>query len=243
MLRGDGDFGGGSVARIDHGERHPGERRRLGRRRRGVARLDRRASPPPGRSGTDDRRRAAARRLQRLAPTARLAAGTFPARSPSRASGCDRVEAAEIQRLLRVEGRHPRARVVVYGDARTRSGRCDAACELGQGGVRVYEDGWTEWAADERLPVERLPNYDKLVHTDWLRELLDGGQARGRAPGALPPLPRELRRPRGVRGEPPPRRALPRHQLAGEPGRLEPAHRRRSSRPRCARSASPTTRR
>ena len=26
------------------------------------------------------------------------------------------------------------------------------------------------------LPIERLPNYDKLVHTEWLRELLDGGQ-------------------------------------------------------------------
>ena len=29
--------------------------------------------------------------------------------------------------------------------------------ELGHTGVRVYEAGWAEWAADESLPVERLP--------------------------------------------------------------------------------------
>ena len=40
--------------------------------------------------------------------------------------------------------------------------------------------------------------------------------------GTLPALPRELRRPRGVRGEPPPGRPLPRHELARGPGRLEP---------------------
>ncbi len=46
--------------------------------------------------------------------------------------------------------------------------------ELGHAGVRIYEGGWAEWAADETVPVERLPNYDKLVHTEWLRQVLDG---------------------------------------------------------------------
>src|SRR5204863_297548 len=36
------------------------------------------------------------------------------------------------------------------------------------------QPGRAEWAADETLPVERLPNYEKLVHTEWLRRLLDG---------------------------------------------------------------------
>ena len=29
------------------------------------------------------------------------------------------------------------------------------------------------WAADDRLPVERLPNYERLVHPDWLRHVLE----------------------------------------------------------------------
>src|SRR5205809_429341 len=36
--------------------------------------------------------------------------------------------------------------------------------------------GWPEWAADATLAVDGLPNYDKLVYTDWLRQLLDGGR-------------------------------------------------------------------
>jgi 3-mercaptopyruvate sulfurtransferase SseA len=38
--------------------------------------------------------------------------------------------------------------------------------ELGHTDVRLYERGWAEWAADVTLLVERLSNYDKLVHTD-----------------------------------------------------------------------------
>jgi thiosulfate/3-mercaptopyruvate sulfurtransferase len=47
---------------------------------------------------------------------------------------------------------------------------------LGLAGVRVYDPGFAAWAGDPRLPVERLANYDKLVHIDWLREVLKGGR-------------------------------------------------------------------
>ncbi|TML22764.1 MAG: hypothetical protein E6G28_04260 [Actinobacteria bacterium] len=47
--------------------------------------------------------------------------------------------------------------------------------DLSHTGIRTYEEGW-EWAAHETLSLERLPKYDKLVHTEWLREVLDGGQ-------------------------------------------------------------------
>ena len=50
--------------------------------------------------------------------------------------------------------------------------------EVGFDDVRAYEE-WVAWAADERLPVERLPNYERLVHPEWLRDVLDGG---GRKP-------------------------------------------------------------
>ena len=48
--------------------------------------------------------------------------------------------------------------------------------ELGHTGVRRYA------AADETVPLERLSNYDKLVHPGWVRDLLAGAQ-----PEAAPP--------------------------------------------------------
>ena len=47
--------------------------------------------------------------------------------------------------------------------------------------MRIHEHDWAAWAADEGLPVERLANYEKLVHPDWLGQVLDG-----RLPEAAP---------------------------------------------------------
>jgi molybdopterin synthase sulfurtransferase len=47
---------------------------------------------------------------------------------------------------------------------------------LGHTNVRVYTEGWKGWAADVTLTAERLKNYEKLVDTEWLRELLAGGR-------------------------------------------------------------------
>jgi molybdopterin synthase sulfurtransferase len=85
------------------------------------------------------------------------------------------VEAAEVHKLLGVKGVLDRETIVVYGygaaEGRALRTRLE---ELGKHDVRLYESGWATWAADESLPIDRLPNYDKLVHTEWLRELLDG---------------------------------------------------------------------
>jgi len=95
------------------------------------------------------------------------------------------VDDAEVERLLHSKDIVPSRDVVLYGDndedvsaVRTR------LTDLGHTGVRTYEQGWAEWAADDTLPVERLPNYDKLVHTEWLRQVLDG-----RRPEAAPAGP------------------------------------------------------
>ena len=84
---------------------------------------------------------------------------------------------AEVERLLESKNIVPSREVVLYGSAaddvsavRTR------LTDLGLADVRVYEHSWEEWAADDALPVERLPNYEKLVHTEWLRRLLEGEQ-------------------------------------------------------------------
>ena len=87
------------------------------------------------------------------------------------------VDDAEVERLLASKGVVPSREVVLYGDRaedvlalRTR------LAELSHTGVRIYQEGWVAWAADDTLPLERLPRYDKLVHTEWLRQVLDGGR-------------------------------------------------------------------
>jgi molybdopterin synthase sulfurtransferase len=82
---------------------------------------------------------------------------------------------AEVERLLQSKDIIPSRETVLYGNGGDDVLAVRARLtDLGLAGVRTYEHGWAEWAADETLPVERLPNYDKLVHTDWLRRLLDG---------------------------------------------------------------------
>ena len=72
-----------------------------------------------------------------------------------------------------------RRTVVVYGhdawDAWTFALRLEARGHA----VLIFEAGWADWAADESLPVERLPRYDRLIHTDWLHELIAGGRPEG----------------------------------------------------------------
>jgi 3-mercaptopyruvate sulfurtransferase SseA len=86
------------------------------------------------------------------------------------------VDAVEVERLLESKDIVPSREVVLYGDDADVSAVRTRLTDLGHAGVRTYEQGWAEWAADETLPVERLPNYDKLVHTEWLRQVLDGGR-------------------------------------------------------------------
>jgi len=92
------------------------------------------------------------------------------------------VDDGEVERLLASKGIGPGREVVLYGDGeeavlalRTR------LAELIHTGVWLYEHRWNEWAADMTLPVERLANYDRLVHTEWLQQVIDG-----RRPEAFP---------------------------------------------------------
>ena len=85
------------------------------------------------------------------------------------------VDAAEVQRLFDSKGIVAERDVVLYGDDATDA--AELAAKLTDEGierVRVYDAGWAAWSADTSLPVERLPNYSRLVHTEWLRGLLAG---------------------------------------------------------------------
>lgn len=87
----------------------------------------------------------------------------------------ERLGAADAHDTFADKGILAADRLIVYGD-----GTADAIAlatvlvDAGAPDVRVLEEGFATWAANSTLPVERLPRYEALVHTEWLRALLDG---------------------------------------------------------------------
>ncbi len=86
------------------------------------------------------------------------------------------VDDAEVARLLHEKGVVPGQEVVLYGHPADVAAVRTRLADLDHQRVRVYEAGWDEWADDETLPVERLPNHHRLVHTEWLAQMLGGGR-------------------------------------------------------------------
>lgn len=87
------------------------------------------------------------------------------------------VDSVELERILRTSGLVHDRPIAVYGyGAEDATPLAAHLVEAGFEDVRVYEPGWSAWAADPDLPIDRLPNYDRLVHIDWLREVLAGGR-------------------------------------------------------------------
>jgi 3-mercaptopyruvate sulfurtransferase SseA len=87
----------------------------------------------------------------------------------------DSVDEAEIERLLDAKGIVAGREIVIYGDGPDDAAKLAAKLEsLGIEGARVYDAGAAGWAADETLPIDRLPRYESLVHIAWLRDVLDG---------------------------------------------------------------------
>ncbi|HEV7604807.1 MAG TPA: rhodanese-like domain-containing protein [Candidatus Limnocylindrales bacterium] len=87
----------------------------------------------------------------------------------------DSVDEVEIERLLDSKGIVPGREIVIYGDGADDARALAAKLEtLGIEGARVYEDGLSGWAVDESRPLDRLAHYDKLVHIEWLRDVLAG---------------------------------------------------------------------
>jgi molybdopterin synthase sulfurtransferase len=89
------------------------------------------------------------------------------------------VEAAEVERLLRSKGITSHRSVVLYGDGGSDdvTGLAGWLEATGHHQVRILDDGWAAWAADETLPVDKLPLHERLVHIGWLRRVLAGEPA------------------------------------------------------------------
>ncbi|MEX1170275.1 MAG: rhodanese-like domain-containing protein, partial [Chloroflexota bacterium] len=84
------------------------------------------------------------------------------------------VDEAEIERLLQAKGVMSGREIVIYGDGLEAAAFTARLNGLGIEGSRVYEAGFTAWAADDSLPIERLPKHESLVHIEWLRQVLEG---------------------------------------------------------------------
>ena len=83
------------------------------------------------------------------------------------------VEEAEVQRLLHEKGVGRGRTIVVYGDGLEDASAVAARLAgLGHDDVLVAEPGFAAWAADDSLPIERLPNHEKLVHPGWVSRLI-----------------------------------------------------------------------
>jgi thiosulfate/3-mercaptopyruvate sulfurtransferase len=95
------------------------------------------------------------------------------------------VDEPEVARILEEKGVVPGRAVALVGysadDVAAVEGRLR---EIGVDDVRALEGGAQAWATDPTLPIERLPNYDRLVTIDWLKDVLAGG-----APEAAPTGP------------------------------------------------------
>ncbi len=50
----------------------------------------------------------------------------------------------------------------------------DILKSLGYEKVLTYDVGIIEWAADESLPMDKLPRYEKLVYPAWVNDLIHG---------------------------------------------------------------------
>jgi len=86
------------------------------------------------------------------------------------------VDDPEIERLLREKGIVDRNEIAVYGQDGSDAGRLVSRLASAGLRARALDAGFGAWAADPSLPVERLPRYDKLVHIEWLGQVLAGGR-------------------------------------------------------------------
>ena len=164
--------------------------------------------------------------------------GHVPGAGALPAEWLPRLDDDDLRALAAGHGLGAGTRTVLYGhdDADVEALAERLAGATASPGSSRLAAGFADWAADERLPTGAPAQLSPSWSTpNGSRELLAGGRPEAAPAGHVPALPRQLRRARGVRRGPPPRRALPGHELAGEPGRLEPP---RARGPDAARSAA-----
>ncbi|MBA2380699.1 MAG: sulfurtransferase [Chloroflexi bacterium] len=103
--------------------------------------------------------------------------GHIPGAVAFPAAWLDSVDPAEIARLLAGKQVNIERDVVVYGQDDAEADKVATALEArGLGSPRILAGGFAAWAADDDRPVDRLVHHERLVHIEWLGQLLAGGR-------------------------------------------------------------------
>jgi molybdopterin synthase sulfurtransferase len=103
--------------------------------------------------------------------------GHIPGAVAFPAAWLDGLDAPEVERQLTRKGIVAGREIAVYGTGLDEVQRFVAG--LGRFGIdtaRVHEEGFGAWAADPSLPVDKLARHDRLVHIEWLGQVLAGGR-------------------------------------------------------------------
>ena len=128
------------------------------------------------------------------------------------------VDETEIRRLLLDKGITPDRTVVVYGDGAGDAAALEARLAgLGHTDVLRYDAGFPPGPPMSACRSSACQTTTSWSMPEWVRQLVAGERPDTYNGRPFPAVPRQLRSSRGVRGRPPPRRPLPRHQLAGVP--------------------------
>ena len=93
------------------------------------------------------------------------------------------VDETETAKLLDQKQVTPDRSVVLYGSDEAAEALAARLAAHGHPDVSIYADGYAAWAADLSTAVDRLPNFDKLVTTDWLAAFLAGEDVEARPAG------------------------------------------------------------
>lgn len=112
--------------------------------------------------------------------------GHIPGAAAFPAAWSARIDDVDLETRLGSSKSTPDHRIVVYGDEGADATELvDRLTTLGYRDLAVYQGGFVEWAADDRLEVTRLPRYQQLVHPEWLHDLLAGRQVEAAPAGGF----------------------------------------------------------
>lgn len=90
----------------------------------------------------------------------------------------DRVEDGDLSELLTAKNITLDRTVVVYSDNESATTAFVETLQVaGLTDILIYESGWAEWSANTSLPLDSIPNYQKLVYPEWLFRLIEEGEA------------------------------------------------------------------
>lgn len=77
--------------------------------------------------------------------------------------------------IVRSKGIHPEQTILVYGDKEEVIVKvADRFLNSGYEKVVVYHDFTNEWLDNPELPIDKLPQFEKLVYPEWVQDLLAG---------------------------------------------------------------------